>query len=188
MFTCAEQDAAVRIVRAHVPVTPAYRWPLLEKVTGTPTWVKHENATPIGAFKVRSGLVYVARLLDAGRPVHGMITATRGNHGQSLAHAGRAHGIPVTVVVPEGERIEIISSSPLSDGRDAFEHWKREHPAASRLRRSSARIGERGAPAGWIEVLRVVTGIAEHATVRGEVHRNDDVPDVAVAVVVGGFD
>ena len=101
VITRAELDAALRIVRPHVPVTPAYRWPLLEKVTGTRTWVKHENATPTGAFKVRGGLVYVARLLDAERLVRGMITATRGNHGQSLAYAGRAHGIPVTIVVPE---------------------------------------------------------------------------------------
>jgi threonine dehydratase len=102
VITRADLDAAVRIVRPQVPVTPSYRWPLLEKVTGTPTWVKHENATPTGAFKVRGGLVYVARLLDAGRPVGGLITATRGNHGQSLAYAGRAHGIPVTIVVPQG--------------------------------------------------------------------------------------
>ena len=102
MITRAELDAAEGIVREHVPVTPAYRWPLLEQVTGTPTWVKHENATPTGAFKVRGGLVYVARLLEAGKPVAGLISATRGNHGQSLAYAGRAHGVGVTIVVPEG--------------------------------------------------------------------------------------
>jgi threonine dehydratase len=102
VITRAELDAAVRIVRPHVPVTPAYRWPLLERLTGTPTWVKHENATPTGAFKVRGGLVYVGRLLEAEHSVRGMITATRGNHGQSLAYAGRAHDIPVTIVVPEG--------------------------------------------------------------------------------------
>ncbi len=102
MITRADLDAAEGIVRQHVPVTPAYRWPLLEQVTGTPTWVKHENATPTGAFKVRGGLVYVARLLESGQPVAGLISATRGNHGQSLAYAGRAHGIGVTIVVPEG--------------------------------------------------------------------------------------
>lgn len=102
MLTDADLDAATRIVRAHVPVTPAYRWPLLEQVTGTPTWVKHENATPTGAFKVRGGLVYVERLLASGRPVRGLVASTRGNHGQSLAYAGRAHGLPVTIVVPEG--------------------------------------------------------------------------------------
>ncbi|MBV9823878.1 MAG: threonine dehydratase [Actinobacteria bacterium] len=101
MITRAELDAALGTVRPHVPVTPAYRWPLLEQVTGTPTWVKHENATPTGAFKVRGGLVYLARLLETGPPA-GLISATRGNHGQSLAFAGRAHGVAVTIVVPEG--------------------------------------------------------------------------------------
>ncbi|HKH56588.1 MAG TPA: threonine dehydratase, partial [Propionibacteriaceae bacterium] len=131
MIKRAELDAALRIVRPHVPVTPAYRWPLLEKVTGTPTWVKHENATPTGAFKVRGGLVYVARLLDAERPVRGMIAATRGNHGQSLAYAGRAHGIPVTIVVPEGNSpdknaaIEGFGAGLIVHGRDFQE--AREH-------------------------------------------------------------
>ena len=131
MITRAELDAAVRIVRPHVPVTPAYRWPLLEKVTGTPTWVKHENATPIGAFKVRGGLVYVARLLGTGAGVRGMITATRGNHGQSMAYAGRAHGIPVTIVVPEGNSpdknaaMEGFGAELIVHGRDFQE--AREH-------------------------------------------------------------
>ncbi len=102
MLTREELDEATRIVRTHVPVTPAYRWPLLEEVTGTPTWVKHENATPTGAFKVRGGLVFVEHLLRSGRAVPGLVAATRGNHGQSVAYAGRQHGIPVTIVVPEG--------------------------------------------------------------------------------------
>jgi threonine dehydratase len=102
MLTQADLDAATAIVRRHVPVTPAYRWPLLEEATGTRTWVKHENATPTGAFKVRGGLVYVERLLASGRQVRGLVCATRGNHGQSIAYAGRAHGLPVTIVVPEG--------------------------------------------------------------------------------------
>jgi threonine dehydratase len=102
MLTQADLDAATAIVRRHVPVTPAYRWPLLEDATGTRTWVKHENATPTGAFKVRGGLVYVERLLASGRQVRGLVCATRGNHGQSIAYAGRAHGLPVTIVVPEG--------------------------------------------------------------------------------------
>ena len=100
MISRADLEVAERIVRPHVPVTPAYRWPLLERVTGAPTWVKHENATPTGAFKVRGGLVFLARLLDRG-PIRGVITATRGNHGQSLAFAARKYDVPVTVVVPE---------------------------------------------------------------------------------------
>lgn len=102
MLTQDNLGDATRIVRRHVPVTPAYRWPLLEDVTGSPTWVKHENVTPTGAFKVRGGLVYVDRLLRSGRSVPGLVAATRGNHGQSVAYAGREHGLPVTIVVPEG--------------------------------------------------------------------------------------
>lgn len=102
VLTQEDIDEATRIVRAHVPVTPAYRWPLLEQLTGTPTFVKHENATPTGAFKVRGGLVFVERLLASSPEVHGLIAATRGNHGQSVAFAGRVHRLPVTIVVPEG--------------------------------------------------------------------------------------
>lgn len=102
MLSAADLDDATRIVREHVPITPAYRWPLLEDVTGTPTWVKHENATPTGAFKVRGGLVFVEHLLRSGADVPGLVAATRGNHGQSIAYAARAHGLPVTIVVPEG--------------------------------------------------------------------------------------
>ena len=104
MLTHAQLESATRIVRAHVPPTPAYRWPLLERHTGTETWVKHENHTPIGAFKVRGGLVYLAAL--AGHPdagdLGGVVSATRGNHGQSLAYAARAHGLRAVIVVPHG--------------------------------------------------------------------------------------
>jgi threonine dehydratase len=131
MLTRDDLDEATRIVRAHVPVTPAYRWPLLERVTGTPTWVKHENATPTGAFKVRGGLVFVDRLLRSGRTVPGLVSATRGNHGQSIAYAGRERGVPVTVVVPEGNSPDKnaamtgFGAELVVHGRDfqeAFEH------------------------------------------------------------------
>lgn len=102
MLTTEDLADAARIVAAHVPATPAYRWPLLEQVTGTPTWVKHENAAPTGAFKVRGGLVFAERLLRGGATVPGLIAATRGNHGQSVAYAAREHGLPATIVVPEG--------------------------------------------------------------------------------------
>lgn len=102
MLTRHDLEDAAHVVAAHLPVTPAYRWPLLEEVTGTPTWVKHENATPTGAFKVRGGLVFVDRLMRSGDRVPGLIAATRGNHGQSVAYAGRQRGLPVTIVVPHG--------------------------------------------------------------------------------------
>lgn len=95
-------DAARDRVAAHVPPTPARRWPLLEEATGTETWVKHENHNPTGAFKVRGGVNFVARLLAERPGVAGLIAATRGNHGQSVAYAGASAGLPVVVVVPEG--------------------------------------------------------------------------------------
>lgn len=95
-------EAAARLVYRHMPPTPQYPWPLLSAAVGAQTWVKHENHTPTGAFKVRGGLVYLDRLAARpDRPAR-LITATRGNHGQSIPFAARAFGIPVTVLVPEG--------------------------------------------------------------------------------------
>src|ERR1700678_3200018 len=101
-FSTEELAWAVGVVGRRVPPTPAYVWPLFADYVGAEVWVKHENHTPTGAFKVRGGLVYAERL-RAGRPqVNGIVSATRGNHRQSLACAGRAAGIDVTIVVPEG--------------------------------------------------------------------------------------
>ena len=102
MLTQAEVDDATTIVRRHIPPTPQYAWPLLAEAVGTQAWVKHENHTPTGAFKVRGGVVYAERLSRERPSVKGLVSATRGNHGQSLAFAGRAAGLPVTIVVPRG--------------------------------------------------------------------------------------
>lgn len=101
-FTFEELAWASEIVGRSMPPTPQYPWPLLAAEVGTEVWVKHENHTPTGAFKVRGGLVYASHL-SADRPeVKGIVSATRGNHGQSLAFAGRAAGLDVTIVVPHG--------------------------------------------------------------------------------------
>jgi threonine dehydratase len=105
-FTMDELQRAVALVRPHVPVTPTYAWPLLAADLGTHVWVKHENTTPTGAFKMRGGLVLVARLAREQPDLAGIVSATRGNHGQSLAFAGALHGVPVTIVVPEGNSTE----------------------------------------------------------------------------------
>ena len=99
-----ESLAAARArVAAYVAPSPTLRWPLLEEHTGTPTWVKHENHNPTGAFKVRGGLNFVGRLsAESSTPPPGLVTASRGNHSQSIAFAGRVHDVAVTVVVPEG--------------------------------------------------------------------------------------
>ncbi|HYN32605.1 MAG TPA: threonine dehydratase [Ilumatobacteraceae bacterium] len=97
---------ATEVVRRHVPPTPQYEWPLLNEVAGSAVIVKHENHTPVGAFKVRGGLVYMDRLVRERPDVAGVVSATRGNHGQSLAFAGRAYGRAVTILVPHGNSIE----------------------------------------------------------------------------------
>ena len=105
-FERRELDDATAIVRRHVPPTPQYSWPLLDDVAGSQVIVKHENHTPVGAFKVRGGLVYMDRLVNERPEVGGVVSATRGNHGQSLAFAGRQVGRSVTIFVPRGNSVE----------------------------------------------------------------------------------
>ncbi|GJG86969.1 serine/threonine dehydratase [Gemmatimonadetes bacterium T265] len=102
----AALEAAAATVHRAMPPTPQYRWPLLEARTGVETWVKHENHTPVGAFKIRGGLVHLDRLARAVPRVLGVVTATRGNHGQSVGFAARRAGIPALVVVPRGNARE----------------------------------------------------------------------------------
>lgn len=128
MFSVAELESAARVVHAAMPPTPQYAWPLLAVRSGCEVWVKHENHTPTGAFKVRGGLVYCSRLAP-GTP--GLISATRGNHGQSLAFAGRRHGLPVTILVPHGNSTEknaamrALGAQLVEHGRD-FDEAKDE--------------------------------------------------------------
>jgi threonine dehydratase len=105
-FTRDEVDSALRTVREIVPVTPHYAWPLLSQRLGMTVWVKHENHTPAGAFKVRGGLTYFEQLAARGDAARGVITATRGNHGQSVGFAARKYGLPATIVVPHGNSVE----------------------------------------------------------------------------------
>lgn len=98
--------AAADIVHRTVPPTPAIRWPLLCDRAGAEVWVKHENHTPVGAFKMRGGLVYMERLRETGPSVRGVIAATRGNHGQSVAYAAARAGLRAVIVVPRGNSRE----------------------------------------------------------------------------------
>src|SRR5262245_5480407 len=105
-FSLADLEAAAGLVRTVMPETPQYAWPLLASATGAQVWVKHENHTPVGAFKLRGGLVYMDWLKRSGPKVKGVVTATRGNHGQSVALAGRRAGVPVTILSPQGNSAE----------------------------------------------------------------------------------
>jgi threonine dehydratase len=106
LFTLDDLESATATVRAFVPPTPAHVWPLLAAATGVEVVVKHENHTPTGSFKARGGLVYVDALVRDGRKPSGLVTATRGNHGQSIAAAATRNGIPIVIVVPEGNSRE----------------------------------------------------------------------------------
>ncbi len=102
----AEIEASARVVYRHFQATPQYRWALLSERLGTACWVKHENHTPVGAFKIRGGLTYFEQMARAGTLPREVISATRGNHGQSVGWAARAHGVACTIVVPRGNSVE----------------------------------------------------------------------------------
>src|SRR5262245_2597918 len=103
-ISLAQVEAAQQVVYQHMRPTPLIHYPLLSQEMGGQANVKHENHTPMGAFKIRGGLNLMAHL--AGQGVPGVITATRGNHGQSVALAAQLYGIPATVVVPVGNNPE----------------------------------------------------------------------------------
>ena len=106
MFDLAQLQRAQQVVHAAMPPTPAHAWPLLSERLGATAIVKHENHTPIGAFKVRGGLVYLDRLTRERPHTRGLVSATRGNHGQSLAFAASRYRMPVTIYVPQGNSTE----------------------------------------------------------------------------------
>jgi len=104
--TLSEIEAAKALIRPHIRETPMYRWPLLEADLGCELWLKHENHTPVGAFKIRGGLVYMDELKRKQPNVSGVIAATTGNHGQSIAFAAKLNGLRAVIVVPHGNNPE----------------------------------------------------------------------------------
>ncbi len=102
MFSLEELTQASHLVHSVFSATPQYNWPQLSQACNCELWVKHENHTPTTAFKVRGGIVLIDALMKSDKPPAGLISATIGNHGQSLAFAGKRAGLPVTIVVPEG--------------------------------------------------------------------------------------
>jgi threonine dehydratase len=121
VFSLDELRDAQRIVHAALRPTPTYAWPLLAKRLGAETVVKHENHQPTGAFKVRGGLVYVDRLRTRAPAIKGLISATRGNHGQSIAFAGARAGLSVTILVPHGNSSE-KNAAMRAFGAELIEH------------------------------------------------------------------
>ncbi|HEX3138806.1 MAG TPA: threonine dehydratase [Rhizobacter sp.] len=106
MFTADALARALATVHAVQAPTPQYCWPLLSQRLGAQAWVKHENHTQVGAFKLRGGLVYLEALRQREPHCAGVVSATRGNHGQSIGFAARRHGLAATIVVPRGNSVE----------------------------------------------------------------------------------
>jgi threonine dehydratase len=159
MFNLADLEQAHTIVASAVPPTPAHAWPLLAARLGTHVVVKHENHTPAGAFKVRGGLTYVDRLKRAHPETRGLISATRGNHGQSVAFAGRRHGLPVTIYVPKGNSVE-KNRAMAAFGAELIEHGTDFQEAREEAIRHGTRDGLHMVPSFHPDI---VLGVATYA-------------------------
>ncbi len=159
MFDLPALEDAARLVHAVFPPTPQYAWPLLAARTGAEVWVKHENHTPTGAFKVRGGLTYFDRLKRERPGVPGVVSATRGNHGQSLAYAGARAGIPVTIVVPRGNSAE-KNTAMRAFGATLVEHGEDFDAARIEAMRLAEQEGLEFAPSFAPDLVK---GVATYA-------------------------
>jgi threonine dehydratase len=159
MFSLAELESAQKIVHAAMRPTAAHAWPLLAMRLGTSVVVKHENHTPTGAFKVRGGLIYVDRLKRERPQTAGIISATTGNHGQSLAFAAGRNRLPVTIYVPHGNSVE-KNRAMKAFGADLIEHGEDFEAARSEAKRHAQRDGLEIVPSFHRDL---VLGVATYA-------------------------
>ncbi len=143
--TLPEIEAARALIRPHVRETPTYHWPLLEAGLGCELWIKHENHTPVGAFKIRGGLVYLDELKRQQPAVPGVIAATTGNHGQSIAFAAREKGLRAVIVVPHGNNPE-KNAAMRSLGAELVEHGEQFQEALEFSRELAEKEGLHAVP------------------------------------------
>jgi threonine dehydratase len=155
----SEIEAAARLIYRSMPATPQYSWPLINARAGAEVWVKHENHTPVGAFKARGGLVYMDWLRRERPEIKTVASATRGNHGQSIPFAAAQHGIRVVIVVPFGNSAE-KNRAMQALGAELVEFGE-DFQAASEHAEELARLN------GWHRVPnidpRIVTGVATYS-------------------------
>lgn len=167
--TLADIEAAAQVVYREFPPTPQYRWALLSQRLGTDCWVKHENHTPVGAFKIRGGLTYFDQLRRRGELPREVISATRGNHGQSIGWAARAHGVRCTIVVPHGNSVE-KNAAMRALGAQLIEHGSdfqesREHAMQLATERGAHMVPSfhkdllRGVSTYWWEFFKAVPAL-----------------------------
>ncbi len=176
--TLADILKARQNVGRYLPRTPLHHYPALDDVVGTQVWVKHENHQPIGAFKVRGGINLLSQLSEAER-ASGVITASTGNHGQSVSYAAHLFGVPATVVAPE-EANPVKVEAMRSHGARVVLHGRDFDESREHCERLAAEGGLRYIHAGNEPLL-----IAGVATLSLEIL--EDCPDVDVIIVpVGG--
>ncbi len=133
-------EAATPLVDALVPPTPQFSWPLLNARTGCELWVKHDNHTALGAFKIRGLVTYLEQLVAREPHLRGVIAATRGNHGQAVAWSARRHGLTATVVVPHGNNPE-KNRAMRALGAELIEHGDDFQAALEHSRQLAATRG-----------------------------------------------
>jgi threonine dehydratase len=152
MFTLDQIETAAQVVYRDFQATPQYRWGLLSERLGTDCWVKHENHTPVGAFKIRGGLTYFDKLKKTNALPKEVISATRGNHGQSIGWAARAHGIPCTIVVPHGNSVE-KNAAMRALGVTLIEHGNEFQEAREHAYQLAAERGSHMVPSFHLDLV-----------------------------------
>ncbi|MCJ8155802.1 threonine dehydratase [Sphingomonas sp. LaA6.9] len=130
-------EEAAALVHAVMPPTPQYAWPLLAERTGCDVWVKHENHTPTGAFKARGAITFMDWLRREHPEATGIITATRGNHGQAQAFAAKRAGLTATILVPRGNSVE-KNAAMRAFGAELIEHGEDFDEAREEAQRRAA--------------------------------------------------
>ena len=158
-FERSELERAAAVVYRTLAPTPQFAWPLIAAELGAEAWIKHENFTPTGAFKVRGGLVYFHELVNGGARPAGVISATRGNHGQSVGFAARRTGIAATIVVPHGNSRE-KNAAMRALGVDLIEHGTDFQESREHAARLAAERGLHMIPAFHPHLVR---GVATYA-------------------------
>lgn len=159
LFNRAEIETAIELVHAQMPPTAQYTWPLISADVGTEVWIKHENHTPTGAFKIRGGITFMDWLRRKRPEIEGVVTATRGNHGQSLARAATAAGLRSVVYAPKGNSIE-KNAAMRAFGAEVIEDGEDFDFAILAARRASEAEGLYMVPTFHREIIR---GVATYA-------------------------
>ena len=149
-------EAAAQVVYRDFAPTPQYRWALLSERLGTDCWLKHENHTPVGAFKIRGGLTYFDQLARRGALPREVVSATRGNHGQSMGWAARRHGVACTIVVPRGNSVE-KNAAMRALGVTLVEHGSDFQEAREHAMHIAAERGAHMVPSFHADLLRGVS-------------------------------